>query len=154
MGVVDSVDTLYKRIFVKTYQFPDTNSIAFNDPTGTIVAVWRYNNQKSQYEEVKTIQNKLLSIQKYLDSTLYVNLSGFILDPSNQSDWENIYIADYKNAETDERFITKRKQLMDIDLYNKTQIKRLSLNGVQTLERSLIQLLKSNDTIQIKTSEL
>ena len=154
VGVVDSVDTLYKRIFVKTYQFSNTNSIAFNDPTGTIVAVWRYNNQKSQYEEVKTIQNKLLSIQKYLDSTLYVNLSGFILDPSNQSDWENIYIADYKNAETDERFITKRKQLMDIDLYNKTQIKRLSLNGVQTLERNLIQLLQSNDTIQIKTSEL
>ena len=146
IGVVESVDSLYKRVFVKTYQFPDTSSVFFDDPSGTIVSVWRYDADKKIYEQIKTIQHKLLSIQKYLDSTKYVNVSGFIMDPTDKTQWKTLYLENYQNSETDERFITLRKEFLDLDLYNKTQIKTLSKGDVIELRDAVAAILQNNTT--------
>jgi hypothetical protein len=47
-----------------------------------------------------------------------------------------------------------RKELLDIDLYNKTQIKQLSQTGVNNLQTEVANLLKSNTDNKIKISEL
>jgi len=154
IGVVETVDDQYKRVFVKTYQFPDTKPVFFDDPSGTIVSVWRFDTNKNKYIQIKTIQNKLLSIQKYVDSTKYIQQAGQIVDPAVSNNWETIYLAGYQNANDDEFFITLRKELLDIDLYNKTQIKQLSKAGVKNLENAIKELLTDNTSNEIKISEL
>jgi hypothetical protein len=155
VGVVETVDTQYKRIFVKTYQFYENEQILFDDPSGTIVSIWRYDTSKNRYIQIKTIQNQLLSIRKYLDSTKYINQTGNIVDVAIPSNWETIYILNYQTAETNEQFITLRKELLDIDLYNKTQIKTLSPAGNNNLETAVKSLLASNNTQNvIKISDL
>ena len=154
VGVVDTVDTLYKRIFVKTYQFPDTTSVLLNDPSGTIVSVWRYNESSQKYQQVKTIQHKLLSIDKYLDYTKYISLAGEIVDPSINNNWETVYLTGYQNTSNNESFVTPRKELLDIDLYNKTQIKQISLAGIKNLETAIKSVFSTNNTNEIKISDL
>lgn len=154
IGVVESVDTANKRVFVKTYSFPDTNSILFADPSGNLVTVWRYDSNKQKYNQVKSIQNQLLSIQKYLDSTKYINQAGTIIDTTNANNWLNTYISGYQDANNNEAFITLRKQLLNIDLYNKTQIKQLSKTGVINLENAIKQLIEDNAGNRIKISDL
>lgn len=153
IGVVDSVDSVYKRAFVKTYQFPDTTPVILNDPSGTVVSVWRWNGTAQKYQQVKVIQHQLLSIHKYLDSTKYISQSGQIvtITPSN---WQTLYISGYTNAANNSDFITLRKELMDIDLYNKTQIKQISLSGVKNLETAIQTLFTDNTTNEIKISDL
>jgi len=154
IGVVESVDTVYKRIFVKTYSFPDTIPVLLEDPAGTIVTVWRYNTPKNNYEQVKSIQNQLLSIQKYLDSTKYISQTGTVVDVGTPNNWLNTYIPNYQDYETNEAFVTLRKELLDIDLYNKTQIKQLSKTGVINLENAIKELIENNIDNQIKISDL
>lgn len=154
IGVVETVDTTNKRVFVKTYSFPDIKPVLFADPSGTLVTVWRYDSSKQRYNQIKFIQNQLLSIQKYLDSTKYINQAGTIVDTSNSNNWLNTYIPNYQNANNNETFITLRKELMDIDLYNKTQIKQLSKTGVINLENAIKELIENNVGNQIKISDL
>jgi hypothetical protein len=154
IGVVESVDLTNKRVFVKTYSFPDTVPVLFADPSGTLVTVWRYDSNKQKYNQIKTIQNQLLSIQKYLDSTKYISQAGTIIDTSNSNNWLNTYIPNYQNANTNETFITLRKELLNIDLYNKTQIKQLSKTGVINLENAVKELIENNVGNQIKISDL
>jgi hypothetical protein len=149
-GVVDSIDDVYKRIFVKNYQFTTESSMLFKDPSGTVVSVWRAGN--NGYEQIKTVQNQLLSIEKYLDSPQYVTINGQIIDVTTNNNWLNIYITDYQTADTNENFITLRKELMDIDLYNKTQIKQLSLTGVANLEKAIRELM--NDVSPLTNNEI
>ena len=154
VGVVDSVDIAYKRIFVKTYQFPDTTPVKLQDPSGTVVSIWRFNTSTNKYEQVQTIQHQLLSIDKYLDSTIYINQQGQILDVTTNSVWADVYLVNYQNATNNNEFITPRKQLMDVDLYNKSQIRQLSLGGVKNLETAIKNLFKNSNTNQIKISAL
>jgi len=154
VGVVDSIDTISKRVFIKTYQFPNTTPVKFQDPSGTVVSVWRFNNATNRYEQIKTIQNQLLSIDKYLDSPIYVQQNGEILDLTATGVWENVYLAGYQTANNNDDFITPRKQLLDVDLYNKTQIKQLSLTGVKNLETAIQELFNNNNTNEIKISSL
>jgi hypothetical protein len=81
--------------------------------------VWRYNPEQNVYTQVKTIQNQLLSIQKYLDSTKYIQQAGTVVDCSDPNNWENIYLANYSNVCRNEEFMTVRKELMDNELLNK-----------------------------------
>jgi len=154
LGVVETVDSEYKRIFVKTYQFPDTLPVSFDDPSGTIVSVWRYDSDQNKYVQIKTIQNQLLDIQKYLDSTKYIQQAGQILNIGSDNNWQNTYITGYQQGNDNDEFITLRKELLDIDLYNKTQIKQLSQTGVNNLQTAVANLLKSNTDNKIKISEL
>jgi len=155
IGIINSVDNLFKKINAKPYQYPDVNPILVDnpdiDPSGTVVSIWRYNQNTGQYEEVKTIQHKLLTIQKYLDSVLYVQIAGNILDPSVNNNWLNTYIPNYQNADDEEGYITLRKQLMDQNVYNRSQTKYLSLNGAQNLE-SIVNTLVNDQTISSITS--
>ena len=152
-GVVDSVDPVYKRIFVKAYQFTQATPILLDDPSGTIVSFWRLNTN-GRYAEIKTIQHQLLTIGKYLDSTLYVDQAGLILDPVAGTNWQSIYLVDHQTPDTNETFITPRKQLLDIDLYNKTQIDHLNKDQIALLKGKIGNLLLTDDVINIKTSEL
>ena len=79
---------------------------------------------------------------------VYVNIDGNLLDPTSSS-WESVYLPGHQTPESDERFITLRKELLDIDLYNKTQIKKLSIEGVKKLETSLKQIVADNNTTNI-----
>lgn len=154
IGVVETVDNIYKRIFVKPSQFPDTKSVLLDDPSGTIVSVWRYDDGGKQYNQTKTIQNQLLSIEKYLDTAKYVLVGGQIMNPATNNNWANVYIGEYQQANDNESFITPRKELLNVDLYNKTQTKQLSLLGVKNLESAIIDLMNSDSGNQIKISDL
>lgn len=154
VGIVDSVDTQYKRIFVKTYQFPDTTPVKLADPSGTVVSVWRYNSASNRYEQISTIQHQLLSIDKYLDSTISIKQNNQLVDVTTNNNWQNVYLANYQTANDSDDFSTPRKQLLDVDLYNKTQIRQLSINGVKNLETAIQSLFNNNNTNQIKISDL
>lgn len=155
IGVVDLIDYTTKRIFVKTYQFPDDKQVLLSDPSTTVVSIWRYDSSSDRYTQIKTLQNQLLSIQKYLDSTKYVKQSGEILNLSDTNIWKNTYIAGYQTAETNSEFITFRKELMDIDLLNKTQIKALDRAEVFKLRQAIDELFSSNSTTnEIRLSDI
>lgn len=156
IGVVNSVDTVFKKINAKPYIFPDVNPISVAsssvDPSGTVVSIWRYNTETSQYEEVKTIQNKLLTIQKYLDAVLYVQIAGIVLDPSVSKNW-TAYLQNYQDSNNQEGYITLRKQLMDKNAYNTQQIKYLTKDGVQNLEKIINNTL-NNTTATTTTTNI
>jgi len=152
-GVVDSVDPVYKRIFVKSYQFTQATPILLNDPSGTIVSFWRLD-ANGKYTQTKTIQHQLLTIEKYLNSTLYVDQAGLILDPAQNSNWQSVYLANHQTPDTNETFITPKKQLLNIDLYNKTQINHLNKDQITVLTGKISNSLLTDDVINIKTSEL
>lgn len=152
-GVISSIDSLYKRIFVKAYQFTENTSVFLDDSSGTNVSFWRLND-KGKYIQTKTIQHQLLTIDTYLNSTLYIQQSGMVLNVTDNTIWQSVYLADYKTANDNEFFITPRKQLLDIDLYNKTQIDYLNSDKVNLLTGKLNNLLITDDVINIKTSEL
>lgn len=155
VGVVDSVDSVYKRIFVNFYDAPDDNEIIFNDPSGTTISVWRYDEGSKKYKQIKTIQHQLLSVMKYINSTKYIQQNGQILDISYENNWKNIYLQKYKNPEENDDVITIKKECLDIDLYNKTQIKNLSYSGVLNLENAIKQLFSSGSDInEIRISSL
>jgi len=149
IGVINSVDTLFKKINVKSYQYSDINPLLTTqdiDPSGSVVSIWRYNQSSEQYEEIKTIQNKLLTIQKYLDGVLYIKIAGNVIDPSVNNNFKNIYLPNYKNADDEESFDTLRKQLTNQNIYNTKQIKYLSNNGVQVLENTVSGILNGTTT--------
>lgn len=155
IGVVDSVDTAYKRIFVNFYQSPDDNEVLFKDPSGTLVSIWRYNTTQQKYIQIKSIQHQLLSITKYIDSTKYIEQNGQIVDMTYGDNWENIYLQKYKTPEENDDVVTLKKELLDIDLYNKTQIKNLSYSNVVNLENAIRQIFSSgSDVNEIRISNL
>lgn len=154
IGIVDSVDTIFKRIFVNTTQFAESEPL-FLSPAGTVVSVWRYNPTEDTYNEVKVIQNQLISIQRYLDSTKYIEQAGNIIDCSNSSNWESIYIPNYITAADNPEFITFRKELMDVDLINKTKINQFNASQISKVESAIQQLFAPDSTInEIRISEL
>lgn len=152
IGVVDNVDNLYKRIFVKLYSFYDNNPVLLEEPSGTIVSVWRIGSN-GRYTQIKTIQNQLLTIQKYLDSTLYMEQDGYILDPTGDN-WESLYLANHQTPQDNLIFVTLRKHLMDVDYVNKLKISYLDIDRLLLLKSKISTSLKSADHIDIKTSEL
>lgn len=153
-GVVDSVDRVFKRVFVKTHQFAESEAF-YGSVEGRVVSVWRYNPEQNVYTQVKTIQNQLLSIQKYLDSTKYIQQAGNVVDCSDPNNWENIYLANYSTASENEEFMTVRKELMDNELLNKNKINRFNINQITKLESAIQELLASDGTVnEIRISEL
>ena len=152
IGVVDNVDDLYKRIFVKSYSFYDNNPILLNNSTGTTVSVWRVLANGS-YKQIKTIQHQLLTIQKYLDSALYMEQYGVLLDPTIENNWKYLYLPNHQIKEID-YIITLREYLMDVDYINKLKISYLDIETLQLLKTKISTSIKISDHINIKTSEL
>jgi hypothetical protein len=95
-----------------------------------------------------------LTIDTYLNSTLYIEQNGVVLNISDTSIWQSVYLVDYKTPNNNEFFITPKKQLLDIDLYNKTQLNYLNSDKVNLLTGKLNNLLITDDVINIKTSDL
>jgi len=154
IGVISSIDSIYKRIFVKSHQFTDPNSIIINDPSGIVVSIWRWDNSRSSYLQVKTIQNQLLSIQKYLDSTLYITQNDNMVDVTSDSNWFNLYLPNYQTAASNSNFITLRKKLMNDVFLKKQQISYLSNDKIDLLKRKINDNITVSDIINIKISEL
>ena len=153
IGVISSVDSIYKRIFVKSFQFSDSNSISFDDPSGVVVSIWRWSDALNRYLQIKLIQNQLLSIQKYLDSTLYINENDNLLDITSNSNWINMYIPNYLNG-NNSNFITVRKQLMNDDFIKKQKINYLTKDKIELLKAQIRSKFLLNSNINIKLSEL
>lgn len=154
IGVVDNVDLNYQRIFIKTYQFGDLDEKIFTDPTGTVVSVWRYNETNQRFEQIKTLQHKLVAIQKYLNSTQYVKIGDQILDPTQNSNWENEYLLKFSNPENYEEVVTVQKQLLDYLVYKNSSIRQLSSDGVENLRLAVKDILSTGTTNKIKLSDL
>jgi hypothetical protein len=77
-----------------------------------------------------------------------------VLNVTDDNIWQSVYLADYKTPNNNEFFITPLKQLLDVDLYNKTQIDYLNIDKVNLLTGKINNLLVTDDVINIKTSEL
>ena len=113
------------------------------------------NTTQQKYIQIKSIQHQLLSITKYIDSTKYIEQNGQIVDVTYGDNWENIYLQKYKTPEENDDVITLKKELLDIDLYNKTQIKNLSYSNVVNLENAIRQIFSSgSDVNEIRISNL
>ena len=155
IGIIDSIDNLYKRIFVRSYQFSDTIPLYLDDPSGTIVSFWRWSGTPTpRYNLIKNINHQLLSIQKYIDSTLYVNTSGSILNPTVLADWLSIYLSGYQNALGNTNFITLKKQLLDVEYKNRLNVSYISGENTRLLKQKIMKDVLTSDDLIIKTSEL
>lgn len=154
LGVISSIDTLYKRIFVKNYQFSEPTAVYLNNPAGTVVSIWRYDNLTQRYKQIKNINHQLLTIQKYLDSTLFINVGGFVLDPSIDNNWNNVYLPNHQTPELNKTFITIKKQLLETKFEENLNINYLLPDKIVVLNNKIKSLIQNNSILEIKTSEL
>ena len=152
VGVVDAVDTTFKRIFIKIYNYPDVlplllGSTANTDPAGTsitVLGVLPTNN----YYSVQTIQHQLVGIQRYYDSTVELVQGGNILDPTQNSNWKDVYLPGYENTENNE-FITVKKNAMEQKRLDDLELKVLNASNVQTIQTTISAQLPTVNQLQI-----
>jgi len=154
IGVIDSVDDIYKRIITKTTQFTNNDPVLLNDVSSTIVSFWRINPTTGQYGQIKQIQNQLIGIQKYLDSALYLKTDDSVLDITDNTVWNDIFIPNLTTPQTDVRFITLRKELLTNNFYEKFNINFLNRTNTDILKNKIRSSILTNDIIEIKTSTL
>lgn len=149
VAVVDSVDTEFKRINVKAYNYPEilpkllgqTTGI---DPSGTRMSVWNYTN--GSYNKAYEIQHQMMSVQRYLDSTKQIIVGGNVLDPA--TNWSDVYLTGYTNAENNE-FITVKKDAIEQQKYEDFRLKTLNLSNVQSIQTILSAQLPVKNQIKI-----
>jgi hypothetical protein len=111
VGIVTTVDDDYKRIVCKVYGGDLSQEELFlDDPTGTIVSIWR------DGIEVKQIHHKLVGIQKQKNATVEIQSNDQTV-PITSDIWKSVYILNYSNPDNDSRLITLQKLY---DTYNIT----------------------------------
>lgn len=150
IGRVFKVDDKLKRIEVLNYDAPDSKPVLIDEPSGTVVSVWRDDVM------VKTIQHQLNSIDSYLNTTQYVkNTEGQILNlAANDGQlWKSTFITGYKQHATNALFITPLKIQSEV-ISNQNNIKFITNNKVYLLEKALNNAVSTTNKIEIKMSEL
>lgn len=161
-GIVYNIDNLYKRIFVQSYSFPDNyKGLFLNNPSGTVVSIWRF--QDGVWTEIKHINNKLLTIQPYIDSTVYLISSGLIMDITDTITW-NIFLGSHQHTNTDLRLITVKRQNEIISLGQQKQniqsiteydkIKYISVMNYASLNSIIKSNISTIDHLKINTSDI
>ena len=85
----------------------------------------------------------------FLFFNVAINNIHFVAD-----NWLNTYIPNYRNADDIDGYYTLRKQLMDQNVYNRSQIKYLSLSGAQNLESIVNTLINDQSISSITSTEL
>lgn len=153
VAVVDSVDTEFKRINVKAYNYPEIlpkllGQTAEIDPSGTRMSVWNFDNNTKSYTKTYEIQHQMMTIQRYLDSTKKIIIGGNIYDPATNNNWQNIYLAGYTNAENNE-FLTVKKDAIEQQKYEDAKLNTLNLSNVQSLQTILSAQLPTKTEIKI-----
>jgi len=148
-GTVDRVDEIFKRIYVKNYSAADETNISFGDPSGTNVTIIR------DGTVIKNIQHKLLSIDSYVYTVQnIINGSGVVQDVSanNGAVWKTYFINSYKNAENNPYLVTPFK--VQIETIQAQDIKYLNKEVLYTFENKFKDLIKTENKIDIKISDL
>jgi len=152
-GVIDSVDTDFKRIVVKSYVYPDVipellnGNTANTDPASISVSIRDHDSNGDVYESY-IIQHQLLSVQRHLDSTTKIIQGGNELQPSVGNNWKDIYLAGYKDAENNE-FVTIKKDAVEQKTYDQLQLNTISETNIQTIKNQLSVDLKTKSEIKI-----
>lgn len=150
IGRVSRVDNELKRIEVFGYSALDSNPVLVDEPSGTLVSVWRDD------VIVKTIQHQLNSIDSYLNTTQYVkNIEGQIINLAANDGllWKNVFITGYKNHLSNSLFITPLKIQSEV-INNQNNIKFITNDKVYLLENALNNAVSTTNKIEIKMSEL
>jgi len=152
IGVVDTIDTVFKRISVKAYNYPGTiptllGQTAELEPASTRISVWDYDANNNPIETYN-IQNQLLSVQYYYDSTKQIIQGGNVLDPAENSNWKDVYLAGYTNADNNE-FLTVKKDATEEKRYEDSQIKIINESNVQIIKNTLSAQLPLKNQIKI-----
>jgi alpha-tubulin suppressor-like RCC1 family protein len=149
IGRIDKIDDVFKRIYVKGYSAPDETNISFDDPTGTIVSIFR------DGALIKTIQHKLLSIDSYINTVQNIIIGdGNVQDVSanNGAIWKTYFINDYKNTENNDYLITPYK--IQQQTLIAPDIKYLNSNKLYQLETVFREGVKTDNKINIVINEL
>jgi hypothetical protein len=150
-AVVDSVDMNFKRINVKAYNYPEILPKALGqtaeiDPSGTRVSIWDFNN--GVYTKTYEIQHQMMTIQRNLDSTKQIIVGGNLYDPAVGTNWKDIYLTGYTNADNNE-FITVKKDAIEQQKYEDAKLNTLNLSNVLSLQTILSAQLPLKDELKI-----
>jgi hypothetical protein len=152
-GIIERVDTDYKRIFVKIYNYPDVlplllGSSENTDPAGTSVRIYYepyyYNDN---YSSLRKFEHKLVGIQRYFDSTTKIIEGGSELSPTDSTGW-NTYLQGYNNTDNNE-FETVKKTALEEKRKNDLEMLVLNLSNVQNIQTTLSANLPTSNHIQI-----
>jgi hypothetical protein len=152
VGVIDRVDTDFKRIFVKIYNYPDVLPALLGqtgniDPASTSVTILG-TSPTNTYYNVQTIQHQLMGIQRYFDSTVEIIQGGSLLDPTQGSNWKDVYLPGYANAENNE-FITVKKNAIKQKTQDDLELKVLNASNVQTIQTIISAQLPTTNQLNI-----
>jgi hypothetical protein len=152
VGVIDRVDTNFKRIFVKIYNYSDVLPLLLGatgntDPAGTSVTILA-NSSSNNYYTVQTVQHQLIGIQRYFDSTTEIIQGGNLLDPTQGSAWKDVYLPGYANAENNE-FITVKKNAIEEKTQDDLELKVLNASNVQTIQTIISAQLPTANQLNI-----
>ncbi len=87
-------------------------------------------------------------MQYYYDSTKQIIQGGNVLDPAENSNWKDVYLAGYTNADNNE-FLTVKKDATEEKRYEDSQIKIINESNVQIIKNTLSAQLPLKNQIKI-----
>lgn len=147
IGIITNIDNDFKRLTCKVFGGDlTTDELFFNDPSGTIVSVWRDGN------EIAQITNKLIGIQKQKNATIEIK-SNNVSIPVSKEIWKTVYILNYNTPDKDSRLITLKKIYDGYNLTLKNRFYYVSNNLAQKIENKIQQDLQlTNINLNYKLS--
>lgn len=149
-GRVELIDEQYRRIYVKGFT-GSSSTVLIDDPSSTVVTILNSNGLGVK----KTLQHQLLSIDTYGNTPMYMTTAdGYgVIDVVADDGllWKTSYITGYKDASTNDVFVTPNK--LNTEVFN-TNIKYINSVKLYALQNALKRLLSTTNKINIKMSDL
>lgn len=147
VGVITEIDNELKRIVCKDY-YNFNEEQFYNTALGTRVSIWRGTQQ------IKTINNKLIGLQKVINSPIRIEQNG-IRQTVTSSSWKSTYLQNYSAPQNSEVLITPYKLIEEYILDQRLDIYALSPDKISNLDRQIKEKILAGDKqIQINISEL
>ena len=89
-----------------------------------------------------------MGIQRYFDSTVEIIQGNNSLDPTQGSNWKDVYLPGYANAENNE-FITVKKNAIKQKTQDDLELKVLNASNVQTIQTIISAQLPTTNQLNI-----
>jgi hypothetical protein len=83
-----------------------------------------------------------------LDSTKQIIVGGNLYDPTVGTNWKDIYLTGYTNADNNE-FLTVKKDAIEQQKYEDAKLNTLNLSNVLSLQTILSAQLPLKDELKI-----